>query len=87
MILQWIPPETPNGVITHYSIQLDGTSISNLSSSVLLYTIEGLSPDTVYVLQLRAYTGARAGPPSSVAVITYKLLNIYFYHTNVMCIM
>ena len=87
MILQWIPPETPNGVITHYSIQLDETNIGNLSSSVLMYTIEGLSPDTVYVLQLRAHTVVGAGPPSSVAVITCKLLNIYFYHTNVMCIM
>ena len=38
-----------------------------------MYTIEGLSPDTVYVLQLRAHTGAGAGPPSSRTVITSKL--------------
>ena len=71
--LQWMPPETPNGVITHYSIQLDGTNISNVSSSVLMYTIEGLSPDTVYVLQLRAHTGAGAGPPSNLTVMTSEL--------------
>ena len=74
--LQWMPPETPNGVITHYSIQLDGTNISNVSSSVLMYTIEGLSPDTVYVLQLRAHTGAGAGPPSNITIVTCKLSNI-----------
>ena len=71
--LQWIPPETPNGVITHYSIQLDGTDIVNISGSVLMYTVEGLSPDTVYVLQLRAHTGAGAGPSSTVTFITCKL--------------
>ena len=71
--LQWGPPETPNGVITHYSLQRNGINIGNFSSNILMYTIEGLSPDTVYVLQLRAHTGAGAGPPSSRTVITSKL--------------
>ena len=73
--LQWIPPKTPNGVITHYSIQLDETNTVNISSSVLMYTIEGLSPDTVYVLQLRAHTVVGAGPPTSETVLTRKLLS------------
>ena len=73
MTLQWGPPETLNGVITHYSLQRNGITIGNFSSSVLMYTIEGLSPDTVYVLQLRAHTGAGAGPPNSRTVITSKL--------------
>ena len=68
--LQWSPPETPNGVITQYSTQLNGTNIANLSSSVLMYTIGGLSPDTVYVLQLRAHTGAGEGSSSNMTVIT-----------------
>ena len=71
--LQWRPPEAPNGIITHYSIQLDGSDIGNFSSSVLMYTIERLSPDTVYVLQLRAHTGAGAGQSSIVTFITCKL--------------
>ena len=74
--LQWIPPDTPNGVITHYSIQLDGTNVSIIISSVLMYTIEGLSSDTVYVLQLRAHTGAGAGPSSTITFVTCKLSNI-----------
>ena len=71
--LQWSPPETLNGVITQYSIQLNGTNMGNLSSNELMYTIKKLSPDTVYVIQLRAHTGAGPGPPSNVIVITCKL--------------
>ena len=69
-----MPPEVPNGVITQYSIQLNGTDISSLSNNELMYTIEGLSPDTVYVLQVRAHTGAGAGPSSSITIVTCKLL-------------
>ena len=70
--LQWRPPETPNGVITHYSIQRNGTNTVNISSSVLMYTIEGLSPDTVYDVQLRAHTIVGAGPPTNETVLTRK---------------
>ena len=70
--LQWMPPQSPNGVITHYSIQLNGTDIGNFSSNEPMYTIEGLSPDTVYVLQLRAHTEAAAGLPSNTTIITGK---------------
>ena len=67
-----MPPQTPNGLITHYSIQLNGTDIGNFSSNELMYTIEGLSPDTVYVLQLRAHTVVGAGPPINKSILTGK---------------
>ena len=70
--LQWIPPEPPNGVITQYS--LNGQTI-NISNNVLMYTVGGLSPDTMHSLHLRAHTIVGEGPPSSVTVITCKLLN------------
>ena len=76
MTLQWRPPETPNGVITHYSIQLD----ENYSSNELMYTIEGLSPDTVYVLQLRAHTVVGAGPPSNITFLTCKQTMVVTWH-------
>ena len=79
LTLQWTPPDTPNGVITQYSIQLDGNNITDLSSNVLVYTIGGLSPDTVYVLQLKAHTSVGVGPPSTVTSTTRKLL-IYVMH-------
>ena len=71
--LQWMPPETPNGVITQYSIQYNKINITNFGNNMLMDTVEGLSPDTVYVLQLRAHTGAGAGPPSNRTILTSKL--------------
>ena len=75
--LQWMSPETPNGVITHYSIQYDGTVIDNFHSKTLtkmMGTVEGLSPDTEYVLELRAHTRVGPGPSASLTVKTGKLL-------------
>ena len=79
--LQWMPPEPPNGIITQYSIQFDTTNISNFGSNmlnILMDTIEGLSPDTVYVLQLRAHNSVGAGPLSIITVITCRLLNTMY---------
>ena len=36
-------------------------------------TIEELSPDTVYVLELRAHTVVGSGPSSSITFLTRKL--------------
>ena len=70
------PPETPNGLITKYSIQYDGSVVDNFGSITLnrlMGTVEGLSPDTEYVLQLRAHTRVGPGPPASLTVKTSKL--------------
>ena len=72
MTLQWSPPVTPNGIITQYSLQFDATII-NITNNMLTSTVERLSPDTVYRLELRAHTGAGAGPASVITVITRKL--------------
>ena len=74
--LQWMPPLTPNGVITQYSILYNGINITNFGNNTLMYTIEGLSPDTVYDVQLRAHTVVGPGEPSSISFLTCKLLNI-----------
>ena len=76
MTLQWRDPETPNGIITQYTIKLNRTDINNISGNMLMYTVNGLYPDTVYVLHLRARTGAGVGNPISVTIVTCKLLNI-----------
>ena len=74
--LQWRPPETLNGVITQYSIIYDevNMTITDFDNNMPMGTIKGLSPDTEYVLQLRAHTGAGAGPSSNVTFLTCKLL-------------
>ena len=79
--LQWMPPETPNGVITHYSVQCGGTVIDNFGSETLnrlTGTVEGLSPNTQYVLHLTAHTRVGTGPPASLSVKTGKLLILQY---------
>ena len=71
-----MPPETPNGVITQYSVQYDGSTIGNFGKSMLngmMGTVEGLSPDTEYELRLKAYTRVGPGPHASLIVKTSKL--------------
>ena len=81
--LQWRPPTTLNGVIRQYSILYNGINVTGFGNSmlmdaddVLMDTIEGLSPDTVYVLQLRAHTVVGAGPSTSITFLTCKLCNM-----------
>ena len=76
--LQWRPPVTPNGVITHYSILYNGINITNFGNNMLIDAIEGLSPDTMYNVQLRAHTGAGPGPPSNLTVVTCKLFILLY---------
>ena len=82
MELQWIPPEFPNGVITQYSIHSNGIDIDNFGSSDanisnrMIGTVDGLSPNTVYVFEMKAHTEMGAGPPVHLAVKTRKLINL-----------
>ena len=79
--LQWEPPETPNGLITKYSIQYDGSVVDSFGSETLdrlMGTVEGLSPDTEYVLQLRAHTRVGPGLPASLTVKTSKLFILQY---------
>ena len=76
--LQWKPPQTTNGDITHYSVQYsENDSIDDfgdITSDPMTGTIEGLSPDTKYTVKLKAHTRAGAGLPASVNVKTSKLI-------------
>ena len=75
--LQWSPPETLNGIITHYSLQFDATIIDNFGNSMpnmLMGTVGGLSPDNPYLLRLMANTVAGQGPANSITVRTRKSL-------------
>ena len=86
--LQWSPPVTPNGIITQYSLQYNTTAVAATANNVLMYTVSGLSPETVYVLQVRAHTSVGAGPPSNITVITRKLYLLYFACTlHLYCIL
>ena len=78
--LQWEPPEIPNGLITKYSIQYNGNVVDNFGSATLnrlMGTVERLSPDTEYVLQLRTHTKVGPGSPASLTVKTSKFFIMY----------
>ena len=83
--LQWMSPQTSNGVITHYSVQYDGGVIDKFSSETLdrlTNTVKGLSPNTLYVLQLTAHTRVGPGPPTSLSVKTGMLLILQYSNTT-----
>ena len=82
--LQWDPPETPNGIITQYSIHYGETVIDNFgnkASNKLMGTVEGLSPNTTYVLQLRAHTRVGPGLPRSLTIKTCKFIMNHGNHS------
>ena len=77
VILSWMAPVIPNGIITQYEMQyrrlyndtvtvfnnfnISSTMMGNISSG----RVEGISPlTTIYIMQLRAYTQVGPGPYS-----------------------
>ena len=77
--LSWMPPDSPNGIITHYQVQYKRSdSSSNFTSldkfdPVLIYTVTGLTSDAEYVFRVRAFTVVMHGPPSNdVIALTSK---------------
>ncbi|XP_055078550.1 phosphatidylinositol phosphatase PTPRQ [Periophthalmus magnuspinnatus] len=57
----WLPPELPNGNITHYGLELwNSTHFLNLTSSTQHLLIQYLKKYTEYRLRVQAYT--RVGP-------------------------
>ena len=71
MSLSWIPPQMPNGIITHYQVQYRRSDSSNTFTSlsttnaILTFTVTELTSNTEYVFRVRAFTTAGHGPPSN----------------------
>lgn len=68
VILSWLPPTIPNGVISSYTITYNLTGESYTSVIVQTgeeqYTIAGLNPYTYYQFTVSASTAVGGGPPS-----------------------
>ena len=60
--LSWMPPDTPNGIITQYQLQYRRSDSStniislNVTNDTLTYTVTGLSSNTEYLFTVRAFT-------------------------------
>ena len=66
VILSWLPPAIPNGVITSYTItyNLTGVSTSVVVRTGEQYTIPGLNPYSYYQFTVLASTAIGDGPPT-----------------------
>ena len=84
--VSWMPPNPPNGIISQYQIHYrsgDGDNFvqQNITNNVLIYTVTGLSINTKYEFQVRAFTIIGNGPFSDHNIIVHpgkfscKLLN------------
>uniref|UniRef100_A0A670YH56 Phosphatidylinositol phosphatase PTPRQ n=1 Tax=Pseudonaja textilis TaxID=8673 RepID=A0A670YH56_PSETE len=64
--LRWLPPEMPNGIITHYEIMSDNGSILITKNATTTHLIlNELKPYTLYNISVRAFTRLGHGNQSS----------------------
>ena len=66
VILSWLLPAIPNGVITSYTItyNLTGESTSVIVQTGEQYTVSGLNPYSYYQFTAFASTAVGDGPPT-----------------------
>ena len=68
VLVQWLPPEVPNGIITHYSIYINynnGTHHKRqVDAEISLYLLEELRPHQIVGIRISAGTIAGEGPLS-----------------------
>ena len=68
LLVEWHPPNTPNGIITMYNIYLtyDNRSreIITVNGTESSYVLEGLSPHQLVYVTMSASTAAGEGPTS-----------------------
>uniref|UniRef100_A0A3Q2UAG7 Receptor-type tyrosine-protein phosphatase F n=1 Tax=Fundulus heteroclitus TaxID=8078 RepID=A0A3Q2UAG7_FUNHE len=73
MLVQWEPPEEPNGQIRGYRVYYSSNMVDPLSAwqkhntdDSSLTTISGLTPDITYSLRVLGFTSVGDGPPSDI---------------------
>ena len=66
--IQWDPPSSPNGVITHYVVTYNGTTVNTTNASTM-FTLRELEPFTTYTISVAANNGARVGNASDGIVV------------------
>ena len=69
LLIQWEPPLIPNGIITHYTLYINYTNGSEISTRTVdgqftLYLLEELTPYQRVGVSISATTGGGEGPQS-----------------------
>ena len=68
VLVQWLPPEVPNGIITHYVIYINYTNGTHhkrqVGGDTSLYLLEELRPHQMVGIRISASTIAGEGPLS-----------------------
>ena len=66
--LSWMEPDMSNGMINAYQLEYrvanGGSSFTAVNSSLLMYTVIGLTPSTRYEVRVAAFTRVGRGPYS-----------------------
>ena len=93
VLVQWHPPEVPNGIITHYFIYINynnGTHHKRrVDAEISLYLLEELRPHQMVGFRISAGTMAGEGPLSEEKSTTMNetgLHNIYNEHSRTIAI-
>ncbi|KAK4315463.1 hypothetical protein Pmani_013378 [Petrolisthes manimaculis] len=69
--VEWDPPASPNGVITHYLISWSPHDpTESITTNETTYTLMGLLPCTTYTVTISAFTSKGSGPPSDTSDTT-----------------
>ncbi|KAM6302420.1 phosphatidylinositol phosphatase PTPRQ [Podargus strigoides] len=64
--LRWLPPEQPNGLITHYEVLYsDSNDLFNKNASSTSISLREMKPYTLYNISVRAFTRLGHGNQSS----------------------
>ena len=76
VILSWMPPDSPNGIITRYQVQYriansNDTYGNNEVTTDLTYTVNGLTTNTEYEFRVRAFTVVGRGHPSNIVTAIF----------------
>lgn len=75
--VQWEEPETDNGIIRGYSIRYDIFAF-NVSADTRSVTVGDLSPHTLYVFEVSAFT-IEAGPNATASATTDEAgINVHY---------
>ena len=64
MLVTWLEPDEPNGVITFYTVYVNESMDGTTEGAVTMYTITDLQPYQLVTVSVSAHTAIGEGPES-----------------------